>query len=74
MYAMNPDDYKIARAIEVMDRECALTASNYIYLNPISTMVTSGIVLHEHMTWMASLGSLFILVGVFLANKGTPKS
>lgn len=50
----------------------ALTASNYIYLNPISTITTSAIVLHEHMTWMATLGSLFILIGVYLANKGTP--
>lgn len=57
----------------VSKRLGALMASNYIYLNPISTMVASGIVLHEHMTWMASLGSLFILVGVFLANKGTPR-
>ena len=29
MYAMNPDDYKIARAIEVMDRECAMEANDF---------------------------------------------
>ena len=29
MYAMNPDDYKIARAIEVMDHECAMQANDF---------------------------------------------
>ena len=52
----------------------ALTASNYIYLNPVSTMITSGIVLHERMTWMACLGSILIFMGVYLANKGIPQS
>ncbi len=52
----------------------ALTASNYIYLNPVSTMITSGIVLHERMTWMACLGSILIFMGVYLANKGIPHS
>ena len=47
----------------------ALTVSNYVYLNPVSTVVASAIVLHERMTWMAMLGSALILLGLYLANK-----
>lgn len=47
----------------------ALTVSNYVYLNPVSTVVFSAIVLHEQMTWMAILGSVMILLGLYLANK-----
>lgn len=44
-------------------------ASNYIYLNPLATMVASAIVLHERMTPMAFVGAGCILLGVFLAEK-----
>ena len=47
----------------------ALVASNYIYLNPISTVVFSAIFLGETMTPMAFIGSSMILFGVYLANK-----
>jgi drug/metabolite transporter (DMT)-like permease len=53
----------------VSKRLGALTASNYIYLNPISTVVFSAVFLGETMTWMAVLGSALILLGVYLANK-----
>lgn len=47
----------------------ALVASNYIYLNPISTVVFSAIFLGETMTWIAVLGSAMILYGVYLSAK-----
>jgi len=47
----------------------ALVASNYIYLNPISTVVFSAIFLGETMTPRAFIGSSMILFGVYLSNK-----
>lgn len=47
----------------------ALTVSNYVYLNPVSTVVTSAIVLGNGMTWLAVLGSALILLGLYLANR-----
>lgn len=47
----------------------ALAVSNYVYLNPVSTVVASALVLHEQMTWMAMLGSAMILSGLYFANK-----
>jgi drug/metabolite transporter (DMT)-like permease len=47
----------------------ALVASNYIYLNPVSTVVFSAIFLGETMTFMAFVGSSMILIGVYLSNK-----
>lgn len=46
----------------------ALKTANYVYLNPISTVVVSAIFLNEPMTPMAIAGSLLILFGVFIAN------
>ena len=46
----------------------ALKASNYVYLNPISTFVASALVLDESMTAMAAIGCVSILLGVYLAN------
>lgn len=47
----------------------ALKTANYVYINPISTVVVSAIFLNEPMTPMAIVGSLLILAGVFVANK-----
>lgn len=47
----------------------ALRASNYIYLNPVSTVVTSALILHERLTWMAGLGAALILSGVYIVGK-----
>lgn len=49
----------------------ALRVTNYVYLNPVTTMIGSAIYLHEPMTWMSVLGSAMILVGIFLARKTT---
>lgn len=47
----------------------AISISNYVYLNPITTLVTSAIVLNEKMTALAFLGSALILLGVFISNR-----
>jgi len=47
----------------------ALPTSNYVYLNPVTTVVASALFLHEPMTLMAYVGSGLILLGVFVANR-----
>lgn len=47
----------------------ALKSSNYIYLNPVTTVIVSALVLQEPMTWMSVVGSAMILGGVYLANR-----
>ncbi len=44
-------------------------ASNYIYLNPLVTMVASVIILHEQITWITLMGAACIILGVYLAEK-----
>lgn len=44
-------------------------ASNYIYLNPLFTLVGSAFLLNEHLTIMALLGAVCILGGVYCAGK-----
>lgn len=54
----------------VLKRLGTVEASNYIYLNPVFTMICSYIVLGEQMTPMAMLGALLILGGLYWAGKG----
>lgn len=44
--------------------------SNYIYFVPLVTLLTSAIVIDEHITVVALLGSIFILLGVYVAENG----
>lgn len=44
-------------------------ASNYIYLNPLVTMVASALILQENITPIALAGAACILLGVYLAEK-----
>lgn len=44
-------------------------ATNFIYLNPVVTMVASGLVLHERITWIAVVGAAFILLGMIYADR-----
>lgn len=46
----------------------AIEATNYVYLNPLTTVVASAVALNEPMTSLAFIGSGLILLGVFLAN------
>ena len=47
----------------------ALKTTNYVYLNPISTVIVSAIFHDEPMKPMSFIGSLLILAGVFVANR-----
>ena len=44
-------------------------ASNYIYLNPLFTLVGSAILLDEHLTIIALIGAACIMGGVYMAGK-----
>lgn len=46
-----------------------IRASNYIYLNPIFTLLGSAVLLNEHLTVIAFLGAVLILSGVYLAGR-----
>ena len=47
----------------------AMASSNYLYLNPVTTVVASAVFLSEPMTAIAYVGSALILAGVAVANK-----
>lgn len=45
-------------------------ATNYIYVVPLVTMLTSALVIDERITMIGVLGSICILGGVYLAERG----
>ena len=47
----------------------AVYATNYIYVIPLVTLFISAIVIDEHITIVALIGSAFILSGVYLAER-----
>ena len=53
-----------------------VTATNYVYLNPVFTLITAMILLGERMTLVSGLGSAAILAGVVLSGlkPADPKS
>lgn len=53
----------------VLKRLGTVRASNYIYLNPLFTLMGSACLLGERLTWMAMLGIACILCGVYCAEK-----
>lgn len=46
-----------------------LEVTNYVYLNPIATVVVAAIVLSEQITVWFIAGSAFILLGLYMHNK-----
>ena len=52
-----------------MSKLGSFTTTNYVYLNPFFTLVSSMIILGERMTVMSAVGSLAIILGVILAGK-----
>jgi len=44
--------------------------SNYIYFTPLVTLLTSALVIDEKITMIALAGSVFILLGVYIAERG----
>ena len=53
----------------VMDKLGNVTATNYVYLNPIFTLLSAMILLGERITLMAGVGCAAILAGVIWAGK-----
>ncbi len=49
----------------------AVRTSVYIYVNPVITVVTSAIVLHERITSVALAGVVLILSGLYLSERKT---
>lgn len=49
----------------------AVKTSVYIYMVPVITVVTSVVVLHEHITALAAVGTALTLVGLFLSESRT---
>jgi len=59
----------------VVSRLGNVTSTNYVYLNPVFTLITAAIVLGERMTPISVIGSAAILAGVILAGRqGRSKS
>ncbi|MEG1615290.1 MAG: DMT family transporter [Bacteroidales bacterium] len=48
----------------------AIRSSNYLYLSPLVTLLTSAIVIDETITSIALIGATLILMGVYVAEKG----
>ncbi len=48
----------------------AVRTSNYIYIMPLITLITSTIIIHETITFIAIIGSALIIGGVYFAEKG----
>ncbi len=45
-----------------------IASTNYLYLNPLATFITSAIVLHEHITFVGIIGGVMILCGVYFSQ------
>ena len=47
----------------------AIRVTNYVYVNPISTIIFAAWILHESITIFFIVGSLMILLGMYLSNR-----
>ena len=57
----------------VIEKLGNVTSTNYVYLNPVFTLLTAMVFLGERMTLMSALGSAAILAGVIWAGTGKPE-
>jgi len=53
----------------VMKKLGAVRATNWVYFNPITTMIAAAIVLNERITLFFLVGALLILLGLYVASK-----
>ena len=53
----------------VMDKLGNVTSTNYVYLNPVFTLLTAMVFLGERMTLLAGIGCAAIMAGVIWAGK-----
>lgn len=49
----------------------AVKSTNYIYIVPLVTLLTSAVIIDEKITWIAIAGCILILCGVYLAERKT---
>ena len=54
---------------KVMSKLGNYTSTNYVYLNPFFTLITSMVFLGERMTLLSAAGSIAIVLGVVLAGR-----
>lgn len=60
-----------ARTVDCMG---AVKANNYMYLQPIITMIISAIVINEHVTLIGYIGIALILGGLWLGDELTRRA
>lgn len=53
----------------VMNRLGAVVATNYVYINPVATIVFASLILNERITSFFIVGTILILLGMYLADK-----
>ena len=53
----------------VMSKLGNVTSTNYVYLNPVFTLISAMVFLGERMTPLSAVGSAAILVGVIWAGR-----
>ena len=53
----------------VMSKLGNVTSTNYVYLNPVFTLITAALILGERMSPMSIIGCTAILAGVILAGR-----
>lgn len=49
----------------------AVVATNYVYFNPVTTILFAWLILSEQITIFFIIGTLLILLGMYLADKRT---
>ena len=53
----------------VLEKLGTIRASNYMYTQPLVSLACSAWILHEPVTPIAMLGTVFILGGVYVAQR-----
>ena len=53
----------------VLKKLTAVIATNYVYFNPVTTVVFAWAILSEQITIYFLLGTILILTGMYLADK-----
>jgi drug/metabolite transporter (DMT)-like permease len=58
----------------VLKKLGAVVATNYVYLNPVTTIIFAWSLLGEPITLWFLLGTILILMGMFLADRKKKKN
>lgn len=57
----------------VLRRIGIIVAGNYLYFNPVTSLIVAYIVLNERITWLAILGCVLTILGVYYCNRKANK-